>query len=72
VLVVELEGERWAWLVDGVSGVHRYESGSVLESPSASHKAPSYVNGLIARGDGQHFGLLDVARVRERSLESLR
>jgi len=72
VLVVALEGERWAWLVDSVSGVHRYESGSVLESPSASHKAPSYVSGLIPRGDGQHFGLLDVSHVRERSLESLR
>ena len=72
VLVVALEGERWAWLVDSVSGVHRYESGSVLESPSASHKAPSFVSGLIPRADGQHFGLLDVARVRESSLESLR
>jgi chemotaxis-related protein WspD len=72
VLVVALEGERWAWLVDSVSGVHRYESGGVLESPSASHKAPSYVSGLIPRADGQHFGLLDVPRVRERSLESLR
>jgi chemotaxis-related protein WspD len=72
VLVVALEGERWAWLVDSVTGVHRYESGSVLESPSASHKAPSFVSGLIPRADGQHFGLLDVARVREQSLESLR
>jgi chemotaxis-related protein WspD len=72
VLVVAFEGERWAWLVDSVSGVHRYESGSVLESPSASHKTPSFVSGLIPRADGQHYGLLDVARVREQSLESLR
>lgn len=72
VLVVEIEGERWAWLIDAVSGVHRYERESVLESPSQAHKAASYVSGLIPQPDGRHFGLLDVTRVHERSLESLR
>ena len=72
VLVVELGGDRWAWLVDAVSGVHRYERAALLESPSASHKTASYVSGLIPQGDGKLFGLLDVERVHERSLESLR
>jgi chemotaxis-related protein WspD len=72
VLVVALEGERWAWLIDSVSGVYRYQSTAMLESPSASHKAPSFVSGLIPHESKRHFGLLDMQRVRERSLEALR
>jgi chemotaxis-related protein WspD len=72
VLVVQLEGERWAWLIDAIAGVYRYQSGSMLESPSASHKAPSFVSGLIPHESKRHFGLLDVHRMHERSLEVLR
>jgi chemotaxis-related protein WspD len=61
-LLVEREGLRWAFEVDAVHGVHRFDAADVAAVPATSqHDAASYVRHVLRFGE-RNVGYLDLEK----------
>jgi chemotaxis-related protein WspD len=65
LLVIGRDGQRWAFVVDAVYGIHRLASESLLEVPATAAKLPSGLTKAIFTWRETHAGLLDDQRLFE-------
>ncbi|HEX2675362.1 MAG TPA: chemotaxis protein CheW [Polyangiales bacterium] len=63
VLVITLDGKRWALMLDAIHGVQRFHDSDLLDVPPTSRRrASELIKGLLVKDD-EHYGLLDLPQL---------